>query len=137
LTRGGRLTYISLPLKRPTGVTIIAIMLFLGAVSVVLIPGGVRYRGIGTVRGVWVFALSGLYIALGVGLLRLRPWARIATIANEILHVGFFGVALVNGLLQARPIFVFARLLNFPLDVIIVWYLLKPNIERVFTHTDL
>jgi hypothetical protein len=48
-------------------------------------------------------------------LLRLRPWARFATIANEILHAGFFGVATVNGLLPARPIFVFTRLLAFPL----------------------
>src|ERR1700676_5224813 len=98
--------------------------MFFAAVSVLLLPGGVRYRGIGTIRGPWVLALSGLYIALGVGLLRLYPWARIATIAKEILNVGFFGVALVNGLLQARLIFVFARLLSFPVDVIIVWYLL-------------
>jgi hypothetical protein len=111
-------------------------MMFLTATIVVLLHGGVRYRGIGTIRGPWVWALSGLYIAIGIGLLRRYKWARLATIAAAILAVGLLGVALVNGLLQARLIFLFGYLLRLPIDALIVWYLLKPEVRRTFTRPE-
>jgi hypothetical protein len=108
--------------------------MFFVAVSFVLLPGGVRFRGIGTIRGPWVRALSGLYIFVGVGLLRRYRWARLATIADAILDIGFLGVALVNGLLQLSLILVLAYLLRLPKNALIVWYLLKPEVGRVFTQ---
>ena len=101
-----------------------------------LLPGGVRFRGVGTIRGPWVLALSGLYIALGIGLLRRLQWARMATIAGAIVGLWFFGAALLNGLLQLRFLFILAYFLRLPVDVLIVWYLLKPEVERVFTRPD-
>lgn len=123
------------PLKRPTGVTVIAALMFLAAVSDLLLPGGVYFRGIGTVRGFWVLVLSGFYIALGVGLLSLSQWARVAAMVAEIVNVALVGVALVNGLLRLRPIFLIARLLGLPLSALIIWYLLKPEIGRAFAKT--
>lgn len=121
-------------MRRPAGVTIIAILMFLAAVSDLLLPGGIRFRGVGTIRGPWVFVLSGLYIAVGIGLLRRFQWARLAAIAEAILGVGFLGVALLNGLLQLRLIFVFAYLVRLPIDALVIWYLLKPEVGRVFTR---
>jgi len=106
--------------------------MFLDAVLVVLLPGGVRYRGIGTIRGPWVLALGGLYIAIGVGLLKRFQWARLATIMSAILAVGLLGVALLNGLLQLRPIFIIGYIIRLPIDALIVWYLLKPEIRSSF-----
>jgi hypothetical protein len=110
--------------------------MFVAAVSVALLPGGVRFRGVGTIRGSWVFALSGLYIAVGIGLLRRSRWARLAAIAGAILGIGFIGVALVSGLLQARLIFVFAYILRLPINGLIVWYLLRPEVGRAFTRPE-
>ena len=125
------------PVRRPTGVTIIAVLMFLTATSIVLLPGGVRFRGIGTVRGPWVLALSGLYITLGIGLLRQSPWARLATIVGEILGIGSVGLAMMSGLLQERPIFVFVYLVRLPINAAIVWYLLEPEVGRAFTRQEM
>ena len=110
--------------------------MFFAAVSVLLSSGGVRYRGIGTIRGPWVWALGAIYIAVGVGLLKRYEWARLATIADSFLVVGFLGVALLNGLLQVRPIFLFAYLARLPISALIIWYLLKPGVRQIFTSPD-
>jgi hypothetical protein len=110
--------------------------MFLAAVSAFLLPGGVQFRGIGTIRGPWVLVLSGLYIAISIGLLKRSPWARLATIAVAALGIAFLGVSLVSGLLQARPIFVLANLLRFPIDGLIVWYLLEPEVCRAFARPE-
>lgn len=123
-------------MRRPVGITIVAILLFLAAVSALLLPGGVRFRGIGTIRGPWVLVLSGLYIAIGIGLLKRSPWARLATIAFAILGIAFFGVALVSGLLQTRLIFLFAYFLRLAINVLTVWYLLEPEVRRAFTRPE-
>jgi hypothetical protein len=110
--------------------------MFLAALVVFILPGGVRFRGIGTLRGPWVLAQSCVYIALGIGLLKRFQWARLATIAVEILGIALLGVALVSGLLQARLIFVIASLLRLPISALIVSYLLKSEIVRVFSRHE-
>lgn len=106
--------------------------MFLAAAFALLVPGGVRFRGIGTIRGPWILALCGFYVAVGIGLLKLRPWARVTTIAVSILDVGLLGVALLNGLLQVRLAFLLAYLTRLPLYALVVWYLLKPEIRLAF-----
>jgi hypothetical protein len=71
---------------------------------------------------------------VAVGLLRRHQWARLATVADAILGIAFLGVALLNGLLQVHPIFLFAYLLRLPINALIVWYLTKSEVERVFTQ---
>jgi hypothetical protein len=110
--------------------------MFLAAASVILLRGGVRFRGIGTIREPWLLVLCGLYIAVGIGLLKLSQWARLATITGAILGVGLLGVALVSGLLEVRLIFLFANLLRLPINALIVWYLLKPEVRCVFTRPN-
>lgn len=107
--------------------------MFFAAVSVLLSPGGVRFRGIGTIRGPWVWALNCVYIFVGAGFLRRYQWARPATIADAILGIAFLGVALLNGLLEVRSIFLFAYLVGLPIDALIVWHLTKSEVELVFT----
>jgi hypothetical protein len=43
---------------------------------------------------------------------------------------------LLNGLLQVRPIFLFAYLVRFPISALIIWYLLKPEVRQIFTRPD-
>ena len=118
------------------GITIIAALMFFGALFALLLPGGVRYRGIGTLRGPWVLALSVFYIVLGVGLLKRFEWARLTAIIIEILGVGFLGVALLHGLLQLRPLLTFANVARIPVSAWIISYLLKPEIRYTFARTE-
>ena len=106
--------------------------MFLAAASALLLPGGVRFRGVGTIRGPWILAICGLYIGVGIGLLKLLRWARVIAITITILDVGLLGVALVNGLLRLRLAFLLAYLLRLPLYAVVVWYLLKPEIRLAF-----
>jgi hypothetical protein len=88
------------------------------------------------VRGAWVWLLSGAYIFVGVGLIRLQAWARLATIATAFIGVALLGVALLNGFLLLRPIFMIAYLIRLPLNALVVWYLLKPEVVRAFILQD-
>jgi hypothetical protein len=106
--------------------------MFLGAASALLLPGGVLFRGIGTIRGPWILAFCGFYIGVGIGLLKLYQWARVTTIAVTILDVGLLGIALLNGAVRLRLAFLFAYLLRLPIYAVIVWYLLKPEIRLAF-----
>lgn len=122
--------------RRPIGVTIIAALMFFTALTVLLSPGGVRYRGIGTLRGPWVLVLSVFYIVIGVGLLKRSQWARLTTITIAIVVVGLLGVALLHGIFQLRPVFIFAYLARLPVSAWIIWYLLKPEVRLAFARTE-
>ena len=84
--------------------------MFLGAASALLLSGGVRFRGIGTIRGPWILAFCGFYVGVGIGLLKLRQWARMTTIVIAIVDVVLFGIALMNGLLRVRFEFLLVQL---------------------------
>jgi len=108
--------------------------MFLAAVLPILLPGGIRFRGVGTIRGPWLLALGGLYIAIGVGLLKRFRWARLATITVAILRIGLLIVGMRNGILELRAKFVFSYLLGGLVDGLIVWYLLRAEIRRSFAR---
>ncbi len=108
--------------------------MFLGAVSVLILPGGIHYRGIGTVRGPWLLTFCGFFIVVGVGLLRLSRWARVTTIVIVILDLALQGIALANGLLQARPMFLAVFLLRIPIYGLLLWYLLTPEVRLAFAQ---
>ena len=74
----------------------------------------------------------GLYVVLGVGLLKLQPWARVMTVADVIVNLGLLGVAALNGLLNTRLLFLVAYLLRLPIYVVTVWYLLEPKVSLAF-----
>lgn len=120
--------------------TIIAILMFAGGVSVALLPGPLYYRGIGTIGEPWRFVLGLLDIAIAIGLLMRSEWARLGTIAVATLSIGLSIVALSSGLQHMRAIYVFSHLVSLPVDGLMVWYLLKPDIRHAFatpTETSL
>jgi hypothetical protein len=108
--------------------------MFLGAASALILPGGIHYRGIGTVRGAWVLAFCGFLIVVGIGLLKLSRWARLTTIVIVILDLALQGIALANGVLQARPMFLAVFLLRIPIYGSLLWYLLTPEVRLAFAQ---
>ena len=94
-------------MKRPTGVTIIAVLTFIGAtilalgsiafllVAVMAMTGGdagepvsVAIAGMGFAGGFSLLVLAGVAVLLTVGVLELREWARIVSIASIAGGVG-------------------------------------------------
>jgi len=112
----------------------IAVLMFLAAAVALLVPGGVYFRGIGTIREPWLFALCSFYIIVGIGLLKLSRWARWTTIIVEILGIGLRAIALANGPLQVLPKFLVVYLLRILVDGLILWYLLTPGVRVAFAQ---
>lgn len=110
--------------------------MFIGGVFALLLPGGIRFQGIGTIRGPWVLLLSVLFIAVGVGLLKLLQWARLATVAIAMLRIGLVVVGFMSGSRRFDAMLMFTWLIGVPRDGLIVWYLLTPRIERLFARPD-
>jgi hypothetical protein len=143
-------------MARPTGVTVIAVLFFLGAAfcllgGIVMIAGGGfmatlinqqggqgssgaagLFAGLGVVMGVVFLIGAAIEILLGIGLIKLKGWARMAT----IILTAAFAVLYLFGLLSSLAHFV---LLNFvvtlailAIQCLIIWYLLTPEVKAAF-----
>lgn len=142
-------------MNRPTGVSVIAVLCFLGAAfcligGIGLIAGGgflatmlsqqaegagmaSLVASMGAALGVGILVFAVLYGVVGWGLWVLKDWARIVTIV----------LSAIAALLQLPGLF--TTLLHFRIGafiwiafwlgvyVAIIWYLLKPEVKGVFT----
>ncbi|MGZ4874292.1 MAG: hypothetical protein ACXV5R_03895 [Candidatus Angelobacter sp.] len=139
---------------RPVGVTIIAILCFVGAAFCVLagigmIAGGGFMAtllsqqsqgagaagilaGLGAAVGIFCLILAAIYIMVGTGLLKLKEWARIVTIV--LLAIG--ACFQVFGLLASLAHFnIFSFIWTgfwLAVDAFLIWYLLKPEVKAAF-----
>jgi hypothetical protein len=131
-------------MNRPTGVTVIAVLCFIGACFLTLlaclflvggglaakfmppdahIPAGIM-AAVGAVGAVIFLILAALYVTVGLGLLKLKEWARIIAIvlAGLSLLFGLFG------LLHFHPF----ALVRLAIAGWILWYLLQPHVVAAF-----
>jgi len=143
-------------MNRPVGVTIIAILYFLGAILCVLggigmmVGGGFIatligqqggqgsaagagvFAGLGVVMGVFFLILAIIPLVVGLGLWKLKEWGRILAIAVSAISavLQLFGVV---GMLLHFSVGGFAFLVcRLAISVLIVWYLLKPEVKAAF-----
>ena len=86
------------------------------------------------VRSPWGLGISGIYIALAIGLLKMQDWARLATIMMEILGLSYAGVDLVRGFHLSHQVFFKTILLICLFRVLIAGYLLSPNVRLAYTR---
>ena len=135
-------------MARPTGVTILAILSFLGAALAALVALGALFGaavltsmmslpkevvGIGVaVVAVICLGFAALYIANGIGLLKVQNWARILTIVLVILGLLSAALGILNGLAHFRMLHVVREIVVAGIDVLILWYLFKPEIKTAF-----
>jgi hypothetical protein len=140
--------------KRPTGVTIIAVLTFFGSAVLALgsvafffvavmgmtgrdagDPVSVAIAGMGMAGGFSLLVLAGVAVCLTIGVLELREWARIVSIASIALGIGctilslfaFRGYALI----PAVPSVV-CHLLVTTTAVWMLVYLLLPRVKLAF-----
>jgi hypothetical protein len=139
--------------KRPAGVTWIAIYHFAGCIALVLLSllgflcaaGATQgmfnseyTRGmntsiavIGAIWGIAFLAAALVPLMVGVGLLRLRKWARLVAIILAIVRLAGSGSSLPFLLLHPHPLSLFSVGM-LAMDIWIVYYLLRPDVRMEF-----
>jgi len=141
-------------MQRPVGVTILAVLAFVAAWGLVLMAllsllGGALVsslgaRGVGMMAGlgaaviaVFFLILAAVEVVVGIGLWKLRNWARIVTIV--LCGLSFLGAVL--SILNPFHIHVFfflfllRRLIYAAIYAWILWYLFQPNVKQSFGAT--
>lgn len=136
-------------MNRPTGVTVLAVLHFLGAGFAVLCGFGFLFGGSilallgmsfpAAIAGFWLvvgaasfFAGAVLAVLVGVGLLRLRSWARLVSIVLAGLGLLFAVLGVFSALLHFSVFLTIRELLVGALYLWIIMYLLKPNVKQAF-----
>ena len=141
-------------MKRPAGVTIIAVLTFFGAallalgsiafffVAVMVMTGGdagdpisVAITGMGVAGGFSMLVLAGGAACLTIGVVQLSEWARIASIASIAVGIGctIFSLFALKGYLVI-PVLpsILCHLLVMATAVWMLAYLLLPRVRQVF-----
>jgi hypothetical protein len=140
-------------MERPTGVTILAVLAFIGAGLLVLAALGVLLGGAmvanmaarpgmgmmagigGAVLGGFFVVIAAVYAVVGAGFLKLQNWARVLTIVLCGLGVLFYALGILTALVHFHPLLVVWRAVLLAVDLWIVLYLLKPHVKQAFGAT--
>ena len=141
-------------MERPTGVTILAVLYFIGTAflglcGILFIVGGSMLSGLaqsggpgsailaagGAVVGAIFLVLALLELAIGIGFIKLPNWARVVAIV-------FTGIAVLFGVLGMfsllAHVMVFALMIRFIVLALQIWilvYLFKPHVKQAFGAT--
>jgi hypothetical protein len=141
---------------RPVGVTVIAVLYFLGAVLCVLggigmmLGGGFMatlinqsggqgagagagiFAALGAAVGIVLLVVAAIAVLVGWGLFKLKNWARIVAIVFAVLGVlgALFG--LLGAFSHFGGIILLWTVIRLAINGWIIWYLLQPNVSAAF-----
>src|ERR1700735_202457 len=123
-------------MKRPIGVTIIAVLAFSGATILAVGACGLFFVALmGMTGGLSRLVLAGVAVCLAMGVLALREWARIAAVASIAAGIGITILSLFAVrryvVLPAMPSIYF-HLAVVTTSVWMLAYLLLPRVKQVF-----
>src|SRR6185437_7724673 len=140
-------------MARPTGVTILAVLSFLGAALCLLGAAGMFLLGssagiaamagrggnmggplaaMGAFAGIACLILAALYLVNGIGLLKLRGWARLLTILLVLLGIIFGVLGIVRAMAPMMIGLIVWDLILIAIDVWILMYMFKPHVKAAF-----
>ena len=141
-------------MERPTGVTILAVLYFLGAAflglcGILFIVGGSMLTGLAHSGGPAsaLFAMGGAFIggillavgvldlAIGIGFIKLQNWARVLAIIFLGIGILFGIVGLFAMLAHLMVVVLVFRLIVLAIEVWILIYLFKPHVKQAFGAT--
>ena len=137
---------------RPTGVTILAILNFIGAAccllgGIAMILGGgfmatmMSQQGagasgilgaLGAAAGVFMIIMGGIAALMGFGLWKLKEWARIITIVLAGIGAALQLLGLLGSLTHFNVLALLFGVFWLAIDALIIWYLLKPEVKAAF-----
>jgi hypothetical protein len=140
---------------RPVGVTILAILNFIGAAFCLL--GGIGMilgggfiatmlsqqgqgsagaagilAGLGAAAGVFIIIVGGVSALVGFGLWKLKGWARIVSIVLYGISAALQLLGLLGSLAHFNAFAVIWSVFWVAVDAFIIWYLLKPEVKAAF-----
>jgi hypothetical protein len=144
-------------MQRPTGVTIIAVLDFIGAALCVILgllmfaggamigslfnaaatangatgtaPVGGFMAGIGIFAGVFFLFFAVLAIFIAIGLLKLKNWARVTTIVLSALGLLSTLSRFLHGFAGGGMVVTIIVLAYY---IWVIWYMLQPNVKTAF-----
>jgi len=143
-------------MNRPGGVTVIAILEFLGGVACILIGLAVMLGGgmlaavvgqsggqgsgagagilgaLGAALGIVLLVFALLYFLVGWGMLKLKGWARIISMIFAGLSIlgSLFGIT--GFLAHFNVVALFWLVVRLAIAGWIIWYLMQPNVSAAF-----
>ena len=140
---------------RPVGVTILAILNFIGAAFCLL--GGIGMilgggfiatmlsqqgqgsagaagvlAGLGAAAGVFIIIIGGVSALVGFGLWKLKGWARIVSIVLYAISGVFQLLGILGSLAHFNAFALIWGAFWVAIDALIIWYLLKPEVKAAF-----
>ena len=148
-------------MQRPAGVTVIAVLDFIGAAFCIIgalvafffgtmlasfigaaagangtaapgaAPAAGLMAGIGIFIGAIFIFLAVLAIFVALGLLKLKNWARITAIVFSALGL----LMSLNGLRGGMAGGIVGPIIGLAINIWIIWYLLQPNVKAAFGQT--
>lgn len=148
-------------MERPLGVTILACLMYLGALAmtalgVVLMVGmgligaavgGTEATGsgagmamlasLGLIGGIVCLIFAGLHGAIGMGLWKLKNWARVTTLVLTGIGVLINSLGLLAALMAMEIFSIMWVGVQLGLGVWIVMYLMKPETKQAFAPRPL
>jgi len=140
-------------MERPTGVTILSVLGFIGAGMLVLAaiamflggaflsnvatrPGLGALAGIGgAIVGVVFLGFAAFYVVTALGLWNLQNWARVLVIVLLGISVLFSALGMLGALVHIRMFLFIWRAIIAAIDVWIIVYFLKPGVKQAFGAT--
>ena len=141
-------------MERPTGVTILAVLYFLGTALLGLCgllfivggsmlsslaqsggPGSAIFAMGGAVVGAIFLVLALVDLALGIGFLKLQNWARVVAIVLIGIGVLFGLLGMVSLLLHLVLFTLVFRMIVLAIQIWILVYLFKPHVKQAFGAT--
>jgi hypothetical protein len=142
-------------MSKPAGVIVIAILYFLGAGLLLLAGIGFVVGGgaiatmmsqqnqaggglatlmgaLGAGVGIFFLICGVLDVLIGIGLLKLKNWARIVAIVFAAIGACFQIFGLLGSLAHFNPVSFVISLIILGIQALIIWYLLKPEVKAAF-----
>ena len=143
-------------MNRPVGVTILAILMIIGAAFLILggigmmLGGGMMatimsqqqaqgsaagagvLAGLGAAAGVVMLVFAVLYLLVGIGLWKLKNWARLVTVILTVIGVVFQLFSLVTLLLHFNIFALVVPVVVLAIEALIIWYLLRADVKAAF-----
>ena len=140
---------------RPVGVTILAILNFIGAAfcllgGIAMILGGGFIAtmlsqqgqgsagaagilaGLGAAAGVFIIIMGGVSALVGFGMWKLKGWARIVSIVLFAISAVMQLLGLLGSLAHFNVFAVVWSLFWVAVDAFVIWYLVKPEVKAAF-----
>jgi hypothetical protein len=140
-------------MQRPAGVTILAVLGFVGAAclamfGLIALLGGAMFsrmanRPFGVMAGIGgamigavILFFAALYLITSIGLLSLQNWARILLVILVGLSLVSSAFGLLGALAHFRIFLFFWRAIFAAIEVWILMYLFQPNVKQAFGATS-